>query len=121
MKTADPSYPAILFFYQGTVKEGEDFFGRFWPEARAVSDPSQTFYHAFGLGRGGVSELLGPRVWISGLRAALKGNSVGKPVGDPRIMPGLFLVKNRTIVWQHHFRHAGDHPDLAQIAKKETV
>jgi hypothetical protein len=30
-------------------------------------------------------------------------------------MPGLFLVKDDTILWRHRFRHAGDHPDFARI------
>lgn len=30
-------------------------------------------------------------------------------------MPGMFLVNERRIVWQHHFQHIGDHPDLKRI------
>ena len=59
---ADSSYPDILFFYQGSVEEGADFFERYWPEARAVSDLSKKLYHAFGLERGGFRELFGPEV-----------------------------------------------------------
>jgi hypothetical protein len=96
------------------------FFGRFWPEARAVSDLSKRFYTAFGLHKGSVRALFGPSVWASGLRAACKGNGVGRPVGDPWIMPGVFLVSHDTILWQHRARHAGDHPDFANVAADVT-
>jgi hypothetical protein len=59
--------------------------------------------------------MFGPGVWLAGARAALKGNTVGKPVGDPWTMPGLFLLKGDAILWRHTFRHAGDHPDFARI------
>jgi hypothetical protein len=30
-------------------------------------------------------------------------------------MPGVFLVEDGRVVWQHDYRHAGDHPDFAAI------
>ena len=33
-----PGFPPVLFFYQGTVEEGQTFFGNYWPEARAISE-----------------------------------------------------------------------------------
>ena len=115
-----PSYPDPLFFYPGTVADGETFFSRFWPEARAVSDPDGRFYRAFGLGSGSLRELFGPGVWIRGMQAALKGSGVSRPVGNPWLMPGLFLVDHDHILWQYRCRHAGDHPDLARIAEHVT-
>jgi len=113
--TVTPSYPPILFFYQGSREEGAAFFGQFWPEARAISDREKRWYRAFGIERGGVRQLFGPEVWTCGLRAARKGNTLGVPVGDPLLMPGVFLVQGDAIVWRHDFRHAGDQPDFATI------
>jgi hypothetical protein len=104
-----------VFVYQGTVGEGVAFFGRHWPGARAVADAPRRLYAAFGIGTGRTRDLFGPAVWLAGARAALKGNGVGKPVGDPWVMPGLFLVKGDAILWRHVFRHAGDHPDFARL------
>jgi hypothetical protein len=104
-----------LFVYQGGVTEGVAFFGRYWPEARAVADAHRRLYAAFGIGPGGAREMFGPGVWLAGARAVLKGNVVGMPVGNPWTMPGLFLVKGDAILWRHRFRHAGDHPDFARI------
>jgi hypothetical protein len=114
--TSNPSYPAVLFFYQGSAAEGEAFFSKYWPGARAVADSSGRLYRAFGLGRGGIREMFGPRVWVAGLRAVLKGNLGGAPTGDPWTMPGLFLVKGDAVIWEHRFRHAGDQPEFARIA-----
>ncbi|MCB0155107.1 MAG: AhpC/TSA family protein [Anaerolineae bacterium] len=116
--TTRPDYPPILFFYQGTVAEGQRFFAELWPEARAVSDKAKKFYHAFGLKQGSLGQMFGPEVVACGLKAALKGNTVGQPVGDPWQMPGLFLVRGPAILWQHDYRHIGDHPDFAEIGAR---
>ena len=86
-----------------------------WPEARAVSDPSRTFYQAFDLERGGFRELFGPEVVACSLSAAKKGAFPGKPMGDTRMMPGAFLVQDGQILWRHKYRHIADHPDFALL------
>lgn len=112
-----PDYPQILYFYQGSVDDGEAFFQRLWPEARAVSDRSKTFYAAFGLERAGFKEMFGPEVLACGIRAARNGSYGGKPVGDTRLMPGAFLVHGNEVLWAHDYRHIADHPDFAQVAQ----
>lgn len=114
---ADSTYPDVLLFYQGSLEDGAAFFRRLWPEARAVSDLPQTFYTAFGIQRGGLKAMFGPEVWACGVRAAAKGHFIGAPVGDPWLMPGLFLADGAQIIWRHDFRHAGDHPDFAAIPR----
>ena len=108
-------YPPVLFFHMGTESQGDELLVESWPEARAVSDTERVFYDAFGLSRGSLWEVLGPRVWLSGLRATMKGHLAGKPVGDPMTMPGLFLVQGEHLLWRHRFRHAGERPDLAGL------
>lgn len=108
-------YPNILIFYMGSVAEGEAFFTTAWPEARAVSDPDKFFYSAFGLERGGFGQVFGPGAMACSLRAASKGHVVGKPVGDPWQMPGLFLVQGPDVLWAHDFAHIGDHPDFTTL------
>jgi hypothetical protein len=115
LSRAIPDYPPIVFFYQGTPEEGAAFMRKLWAEARAIADLPKRFYNAFGLERGSLGQMFGAPVWACGLRAALKGHFIGKPVGDPWTMPGLFLVEQETITWQHDFKHAGDHPDWRAI------
>jgi hypothetical protein len=114
-KERDPAYPEVLFFFQGTPTEGRAFLRRYWPEARAVSDPEHAFYADFGVEQGSFLQLLGPRSLLSVRRARGKGHESGESGGDPRQMPGLFLVRGAEILWSHRFSHAGDHPDFAVL------
>lgn len=107
--------PELLFFYMGAPDEGEAFFSHYWPQARAVADAERVFYHAFGLNRGSWKQMFGLEVLACGIRAASKGHGLGRPVGDPLQMPGLFLVKGSELLWQHDFKHAGDHPDFLRL------
>ena len=109
--------PDILLVYQGSVEDGREFFQRFWPEARAVSDTTKQFYQAFGLERASLKQMFGPEVVACGLRAAAKGSVAGTPVGDTRMMPGAFLVKDSEILWEHNYRHIADHPNFDMIAE----
>lgn len=60
--------------------------------------------------------MLSPTLWGRGLQALSKGHFVGRPVGDPLRMPGLFLVDRAgTLLWGHRSKHAGDHPDLTTL------
>ena len=114
----DPDYPEILVFVQGSVEQSRLFFAERWPEARAIADPRRRFYNAFGIRRGSLTQLVAsPGVILAGARAMAKGNIQGQTVGDTAQMPGLMLVQEGCIVWQHRFRHAGDHPDWGQIGK----
>lgn len=101
-------FPPTLLVHLGTSEEGERFFAERWPEARAVSDPAAELYEALGLARGTLGQLLGPRVLLSGVRAALRGHGVGKPVGDPTRLSGWFLVSaDGALHWSHVHEHAG--------------
>ena len=112
---ADPSYPRVLFFYQGSPTEGRAFLRRDWPEARAVADPEQEFYERFGVRRASFLEGLGPAVLRSRARARAKGHENGRRSGDVWRMPGIFAVEAERVVWAHQPRHAADHPDFASL------
>ena len=102
-----PGFPDVLLVHLGTPEDGEEFFASRWPEARAVSDPNEELYEAFGLGRGGVKQLFGPKVFLAGVKAALDGHGIGKPVGNPLRMSGWFLIHVGEVRWTHVHEHAG--------------
>ena len=108
-------FPAVLFFFQGRPVEGRAFLRRYWPTARAVSDPELRFYEAFGIRRAGLREAFGPGVWSARRRARAGGHENGDCSGDIWRMPGVFLVQGDRVRWRHEFRHVGDHPDFARI------
>lgn len=111
-------FPDVLFFFQGSPIEGRAFMRRYWPAARAVSDPGQRFYAAFGVERGNLLQMLGPSVWRARGRAAAKGHTNGERSGDIWMMPGVFLVRGDRVLWTHEYRHAADHPDFARVPER---
>jgi hypothetical protein len=112
---ADPDYPNVLFFFQGSATEGRAFLRRYWPEARAVADPELQFYEWFGVRRASFLEALGPSVLRARSRAAAKGHASGPRSGDIWRMPGVFAVEGDRVLWSHAPRHAADHPDFAGL------
>ncbi len=58
---------------------------------------------------------MSPRPITGYIRAMFRGHFPGRPGGNLRVMPGLFLIRDGAIVWEHEFAHAGDHPDLADL------
>jgi hypothetical protein len=72
-------------------------------------------YRLFGVERGTLRQMLSPGVVACGIRATVKGNFGSRVIGDPQMMPGLFAIEHERVIWQHDFRHAGDHPDFATI------
>jgi len=108
----------VLFVYQGTEADGQSFFERYWPGVRAVADMDKVIYRGFGLQRGNLRQLAGPEVFACGLRATAKGHMIGKTIGDPMQMPGLFLVAGAQILWSHDYAHAADHPDWTALPTK---
>lgn len=118
---SQPKYPPVLFFGQGNVGETQEFFNYFWPEARAVSDKEHFFYSAFGLKQASFGQIFAPVAWGRIVQTTLKGNFVGKFIGDIWMMPGVFLVKDENIIWQHDFQHTGDHPDFTTIPQQAKL
>ena len=111
-------FPPVLFFFQGSPMEGRAFLRRYWPSARAVSDPELHFYEAFGVRRGRLRELFGPGVWSARRRAIEAGHRNGDRSGDLWRMPGVFLVRGDAVLWAHEFEHVGDLPDFASIPER---
>jgi len=101
----------------GSPSATREFFAEFDVEARAVADEGQEIYAAFGLERGTGSQLISPSVFAAGLRAVMKGNGLGIPVGDLRQLSGEFIVKGGAIRWAHRAAHTGDHPSLDDVAR----
>ncbi len=102
-----------MLVHLGPPEKAEPFFSARWPEARAVSDEKEDLYEAFGLEQGSVGQLLGPRVFLAGVRAARFG--VGMPVGNPLRMSGWFLIDDGAVVWSHVHEHAGAPRRVAEL------
>lgn len=114
--SAEPNYPGVVFFGQGDLEESRAFAEKVWPEMSIVCDPDRVLFNAMGLGKGSVYQMFGPSVWACAMRAGLKGNFQGRPVGDIWTMPGAFAVDpTGRVLWRHEFEHAGHHPDWSAV------
>ena len=110
-----PGYPSVLFFAQARPTEIRAFLRRYWPSARAISDPELSLYDAFGVGRASFLQALGPAVLRASSRARAKGHEGGPRSGDIWRMPGVMLADRESILWSYEPQHAADHPDFASI------
>ena len=82
-----------------------------------ISDPDRTLYQVFGLKNGNLWQLLGPRVWWRGFRAAiLEGHGWGFAKESALQMPGAFSVKDGRVVRAFRHNDASDRPDYTDLA-----
>lgn len=84
-------------------------------EVARIADPVCELYRAFGLGKGGFFELLGPIVWVRGFLAFFSGCGVGHLAGDGLQMPGVFLFRDGRILAAQPARNASELPDLPAL------
>jgi peroxiredoxin len=82
-----------------------------------VVRPDGAAHRAYGLPRGSVSDVAGPRVWLSWLRNMARGNPQGRfGQGDPAQLPGTFVVDTAGMIrYAHRGRTSSD------IAPNEEV
>jgi hypothetical protein len=81
-----------------------------------IADPDRLLYRALELGRGSFLQLYGPRVWVAGVLAALRGHGIGKLEGDGFQMPGAFVIHRGRVVRGYRHATAADRPDLKELA-----
>ncbi|OAV45675.1 peroxiredoxin-like family protein [Lewinella sp. 4G2] len=83
----------------------------------SVSDPSCTFYQAFGLTKGTARQLFGLHSWIRGFEAGvLNGHGVGyQQLGDGFQMPGVFVIRDGRVRGKFVHKLAGDRPDYIDL------
>ena len=80
------------------------------------ADPDRVLYRSLGLSRGSLRQLAGPRVVWRAIGAALRGHRPGRPDGDVRQMPGVFLVDDGRVVQAFRHRDVAERPDYRAIA-----
>lgn len=80
-----------------------------------LADPDQQAYEAFEVPRLGLAAIAGPRIWLAGLRALLRGG-MGKPGKDVFQMHASFLVDSSgTFQLVHYPRNSADRTTFQQI------
>ncbi len=78
--------------------------------------PDTSLHAAWGLGKAAAGDMLNPGLVTAGFRALRGGNLQGKPTGDSRQLPGMFLVvRDGVIRWARRSGHSGDNPTNREL------
>ena len=109
----------LVLVHMGTEQHADKFFAKYGLEDVArVGDPERGLYKAFGLPRGTLFDIFGPKVWWRGFQAGVLGrHGVGRLVGDGFQMPGIFLMFHGEIVRGYRHQSAADRPDYLALVK----
>ncbi len=111
----------------GSAEETHAFCAERAPALRCLADAGAgEGYRAFGLQHANAGQLFGPAVWLQGARVAtggsFKGAPLGKPVGDPFMLPGVFRIDSAgKILFAYYSKHAGDYPSERELVGKGSV
>lgn len=87
-----------------------------------IYDEDLSLYRAFGLRKGRLRQLAGPKVMVRGLLAGvIHGHGVGPIAGDLSQMPGVFVIHHCAVVRSFRHKSAADRPDYAALSSfRET-
>jgi len=120
-KSIEAKGTQIVFVHMASDKVAEDYFKRYDLEGIShISDVDQRYYASFGITRGSFSQLYGLRTWTRGYASSKEGHKLelAKHLGDSTQMPGLFLLKDRSIKHSYVHQYASDRPDYEQLISK---
>ena len=108
----------IVLVGLGTAAETESFKARFDVPFPMIPDPDKELFRIFGLPRASTQSLLSIGMLKRGFSAMSKGHHIGKPVGDVRQLPGVFVFDTNGVVrFQHYARTPDDHPSVDDLLK----
>ncbi|MBF0338420.1 MAG: redoxin domain-containing protein [Nitrospirae bacterium] len=106
----------IVLAGMGTPGQAEVFRRRHDLTFTIICDPRKHLYKTYGLLRAGITDIVSPKVVISGLKALSKGHMPGVPVGDVRQLSGVFLVgKDSVLRYAYYSWDIVDYPSTADI------
>lgn len=109
----DETFPRTIFVHMGSATASDVFFSEYWPEALAIGDPKQKLYRAFGITWGSVGQFFRPDVWKAYLSARSFG--IGKPHGNTMRNPGVFLIKDKEVLFSQEIPHIGVQVDIYAV------
>ena len=108
----------IVFVHMAENEVAEKYFQKHGLEnIPHVSDPSCSYYAAFGLAKGNFNQLFGLQVWMRGFSAGLlDGYALGQHLGDGFQMPGVFVLLDGQVRERFIHKLSSDRPDYEVLA-----
>ncbi len=108
-----------VFVHLGTPERAKPYFDYYHlSDVERVSNPDGSLYRepAFALARVSVFQLFRPAVWTAWARGALRKYGLGAVKEDGFQMPGVFLLRQRSIARVYRHRTIADRPDYLALA-----
>ncbi|MBX3114153.1 MAG: AhpC/TSA family protein [Fimbriimonadaceae bacterium] len=103
----------VAFVHVGSEDDAREFFKEFGLEEELrLSDPESQYYKLFGLSQQSFFKMLSLATIKNSVRAMKSGNRQGGIKGNPKAMPGLFLISKGIVVKIFVHKNPGDKPDL---------
>jgi peroxiredoxin len=100
----------------GTPEDAEGFASWLKLPYPVLGHPDPEIHAEWGLGKASAVSMVNPGLVTSGFRALKTGSIQGKPTGDPKQLPGMFLVDRTGIVrWARPGQHPGDNPPVEDV------
>jgi peroxiredoxin len=108
---------AVVLVGLGRPEQARDFCQRRGVRFVCVVRPDRAVHRAYGLRRGNLNQLAGPRVWPPWLRDQVTGKYQGRfGQGDPAQLPGTFVVDTEGVIrFAHRGRRSNDNPSIDDI------
>jgi peroxiredoxin len=121
-KGIEASGTTIVLAHMSEPDSGREVFRKYGlDDLHQISDPCRALYRAFGLQRGGLWKLFGPKVWVRGLKAGIiRRHGIGRPMGDGFQMPGVFLIFHGQVLRTYRHQSAADRPDYVRFATEDA-
>jgi hypothetical protein len=108
----------VAFVHPNPDSEGDPVARKYGlQDVSRFSDPEGKLYQTFGLGRARIIDFLKPSALNRYWQAWRAGHSGGRPSGDVRLMPGVFLVHNGEIRRAYRHPTPADRPDYVALAR----
>jgi peroxiredoxin len=108
---------AIVLVGLGRPEQARDFCRRRRVPFACLVRPDRAVHRAYGLRRGNLNQLAGPRVWAPWLRDQVTGKRQGRfGQGDVAQLPGTFVVDTTGVIrFAHRGRRSNDNPSNDDI------
>lgn len=112
-----------ILVHMATEEYADRFFERYGlSDLARVSDTRQTLYRAFGLARGRIMQLFGPKFMYRQLAAGFKkGQWSGPIVGDSFQMPGVYIIYHGHVIRNYIHQSVADRPNYQELSAVGTM
>ena len=101
----------------GKPYEAKMFCAQRSPDVVCLSNPDQSAYTEYGIGKIGAQDVFNPSSWRAWGRVALQGYKPGSPgEQDAQQLGATFIVgTDGKIVLAHYDKFMGDHPEMRKL------